>query len=444
MARSKLTTKKLAQRIDMDYFKRPHPFRRLRSVLSVSVPLMALVWLGWYALARNDRVYSSGTMSRSHAVLTRQCDVCHVKEASSFSAKAGDAACESCHDGPIHHTNQPFTPNCSSCHQEHRGKMKLAATADDNCTKCHADLRTTSGPARFAHDITRFDGGHPEFAAVRSGRSDPGTIKLNHAIHMMHNLKGPNGPVQLNCEDCHRTAASRDRSKFGTAQTVEASVDRGLHSPGVDAGRAYMSPITYANHCIECHNLQFDPRFQDSVPHDIPSVVHEFLVRKFQEYIPNHPAELRVVALNRNLPQKPLPQMVRVLTPQEWVALRVSESEELLWRKTCAQCHSLGISQTALLPTIAKSNITNRWFPHATFDHDPHKFLKCVECHEGAITSRETSDVLLPGIQTCEKCHHRGSEAAESRCFECHTYHDWKDEKDVKGHFTLSKLARGN
>ena len=62
MPRSRLSTKKLAQRIDMDYFKRPHPFRRLRSILSICLPLLALIWLGWYALARNNRVYSSGTV----------------------------------------------------------------------------------------------------------------------------------------------------------------------------------------------------------------------------------------------------------------------------------------------------------------------------------------------------------------------------------------------
>ena len=126
MPRYRLSTKKLAQRIDMDYFKRPHPFRRLRSILSICLPLLALVWLGWYALARNNRVYSSGTLSRSHAVLTQQCGACHVKESGSFSAKASDRACESCHDGPIHHAKSDlpaelfFVPSrasrpCAAC-----------------------------------------------------------------------------------------------------------------------------------------------------------------------------------------------------------------------------------------------------------------------------------------------------------------------------------------
>ncbi len=444
MARSKLTTKKLAQRIDLSYFKRPHPFRRLRFVLSVCAPLIAVLWLAWYAMARNNRVYSSGTMSRPHAVLTQKCSACHVKEANSFSARAGDAACESCHDGPIHHANQVFTPSCSSCHQEHRGRLRLTATADLSCTQCHANLRTAGAPTHFAHDISRFDGGHPEFAAVRSGSMDPGTIKLNHAIHLKRNLKGPNGPVQMDCDDCHRPAASNDAWRFGSAGPAISPAKGVTFPPSMNPGRAYMSPIAYAKHCVACHGLQFDPRFQEGVPHDTPSVIHAFLLQKFQQYIPSHPAELRVTSPNRFLPHQPVPPAVLVLTPVEWVAWRVAESEELLWRKTCAQCHSLKITPDAALPVVAKSNVTARWFEHAVFDHDPHKFMKCVECHASAPTSQETADVLVPGIQTCEKCHHRGTESAESRCFECHVYHDWAKEKAVKGHFTLSGAAGGN
>jgi uncharacterized paraquat-inducible protein A len=70
--------------------------------------------------------------------------------------------------------------------------------------------------------------------------------------------------------------------------------------------------------------------------------------------------------------------------------------------------------------------------------------LKCVECHSGATTSQETADVLLPGIAICEKCHRGGRQAAESRCFECHTYHDWNQEKSVKGTFMLSASLRNN
>ena len=185
-------------------------------------------------------------------------------------------------------------------------------------------------------------------------------------------------------------------------------------------------------------------RFPESVPHDTPEVIHAFLIRKFQQYIASHPGELRVIDSAQNLPQKPLPVRVRILTPGEWTTERASEAEQLLWRKTCKQCHTLNVATDAALPVVEKSNMTARWFPHAEFNHQRHQMLQCAECHAAALTSQETADILLPGIQTCEKCHHSGNDAAESRCFECHTYHDWTKEKSVKGRLNFSELGRGN
>jgi len=453
--RAKLTTKELARRIDLNYFKRPHPFRRWRTVLSILLPTLALVFVAWAGLGHNNRVYSSGKMSAGHAVLTARCSECHLEQAGSFSAKASDNACRACHDGPVHHANQVFTPNCASCHVEHRGHRRLAATADASCTQCHANLHTTGGPSQFVLQIGAFDARHSEFAVLRPGGVDPGTIKLNHFVHLKAKLLGPNGPVQLDCDDCHRAGRANAAWRFGSAQPATAigaadalgpssakPMPQKIGPPSRDLARAYMTPPTYAATCIGCHTLQFDKRFQQSVPHDTPEVVHAFVVQKFQQYIAAHPAELRVAGPGRNLPQQPIPAAVRVLTAQQWVTERVAESEELLWRKTCLQCHTLVFSAGAALPVVAKSNITARWFPHAVFNHDEHRLLKCLECHAGAAKSQETADILLPGIRTCEQCHHSGQESAESRCFECHTYHDWSKEKQVKGTLTLSKSLR--
>ena len=99
--------------------------------------------------------------------------------------------------------HQTFTPACSSCHVEHRGAVRLAATADSGCTQCHADLKSKDGVIRFDRSISGFDRHHPEFAAVRSGR-DPGTMNLNHFVHLQPTLRGPQGAVQMKCDDCHR------------------------------------------------------------------------------------------------------------------------------------------------------------------------------------------------------------------------------------------------
>ena len=80
MARTR-TTKKLAQRIDLNYFKRPTRLKRAKFWLSVGLPALALVWIGWIGVARDSRVYSSGRMSEAHAVLEAQCAACHVKTA---------------------------------------------------------------------------------------------------------------------------------------------------------------------------------------------------------------------------------------------------------------------------------------------------------------------------------------------------------------------------
>ena len=324
MAGAERTTKKLAQRIDLNYFKRPHPLRRWRFWLSAATPALAIVWLAWNGIAGNSRVYSGGKMSRAHSVLAAKCEACHVKAAGSFSAKASDDACLSCHDGPIHHENQAFTPSCSSCHQEHQGGMRLAATADASCTQCHASLRTTGAPTKFARAVEGFGAGHPEFAALRPGAVDPGTIKLNHAVHMKRDLAGPTGPVQLDCDDCHRPATSTRRWRFGSTQATAVSIAQKSDLQAAILASAYMAPVTYAKHCRACHGLEFDKRFAESAPHDTPQVIHTFLIQRFQQYIATHPSELRETGAYPGLPQRIAPGGARVVTREQWVAERVS------------------------------------------------------------------------------------------------------------------------
>ena len=111
---------------------------------------------------------------------------------------------------------------------------------------------------------------------------------------------------------------------------------------------------------------------------------------------------------SRDLPEKAIPADYRLLTPPQWVAERTAEAEQLLWRKTCKQCHTLIAGEGAALPKIAPSNITSRYMPHAQFDHSQHGLVDCTSCHAAASTSQQSSDVLLPGIATCRSCHRAG------------------------------------
>jgi hypothetical protein len=488
MARTR-TTKAVAQRIDLNYFKRPTPFKRAKLWLAIFAPAIALVWIAWHFCGHDNRVYSSGRLSEAHAVLEKECAACHVRQAGGFSATAADSACLSCHDGPVHHaTNANLKLACAECHMEHRGRVNLVAMKNQWCEQCHGDLSAANRDSSYAKHIRSFADGHPEFAALRSVAGTPArdssTIKLNHALHLRLIRRGPTGPmVQLDCSDCHRTSASTDTHwEFGdenyaaamvaytAAQQFEPGGSRGLPTKQPWSDRQLMAPVKFANACAGCHLLTFDKRFDEGVPHDNPEVIHAYLMKKLAGYIARHPAELHEMQdPQRNLTGRGAGALVRTVSPGQWVAERVTVAEELLWHKTCAQCHAISVtplqdvniarwnvvggariraaesqasaeSVQTKLPIIAAARTKLQWLPHARFDHDAHTGFSCESCHQNAVTSTESSDILIPGIATCQKCHASGPGYAESRCFECHTYHDWSKRKEVKAAFTLPAL----
>ncbi len=390
MAGRTRTTKKLAQRIDLNYFKRAYPIPRWKRALSIAAVGLCVTWLGWGALTGKQSAFNAGPLAHGHLILTNNCSSCHVSTGG-FGTRVTETACLACHNAPMHQAKQTFTPACTSCHVEHQGAFRLAATSDSSCTQCHSSLKTTDGKTQFGASISSFNSGHPEFAAVRPGHApDPGTIKLSHQVHLKSDLKGPNGPVQLQCVDCHQ--------------------------PASHARNAPMAPVTYAQHCASCHPLVFDSRFSEPAPHQDTKIVHDFVVQKY------------AAASQGN--------------PPGWVAQRVEEAERLLWQKSCKECHTLTYPAPDARPEIPKSAIPVRWMTHAKFDHNAHQLVTCTECHAQAKTSNYTADVLLPGIATCQRCHSGGRIAADSRCSECHDYHDWSKAEPASSVHTILDFAR--
>ena len=376
MAGRTRTTKKLAQRIDLNYFKRGYPIPRWKRILSIAAVGLGVAWLGWGGLTGKQSAFNAGPLARGHLILTNNCSSCHVSTGG-FGTEVTEAACQTCHNAPQHQAKQTFTPACTSCHVEHQGSFRLADTNEASCTQCHNSLKTTDGTTQFATSISSFNSGHPDFAAVRPGHApDPGTIKLSHQVHLKSDLKGPNGNVQLMCVDCH--------------------------------GVTSRAP-SYTQHCASCHPLVFDRRFEPA-PHADTKTVYDFLVRKY--------AEIKDSAHG------------------------VDEAERLLWQKTCKECHVLTYPAPETRPEIAKSAIPSKWMTHAKFDHEAHQLVTCTECHAQAKTSNNTVDVLLPGIATCQKCHNGGRIAADSRCSECHDYHDWSKAKPPASVHTILDFVR--
>lgn len=436
------TAKQRAQRIDLYYFTRSHGMRRWRILLSIALPVAAVLWIGGAAAAGSRKPYSPGPVSRSHAFAEQRCDVCHRTVAAAHADKsaaelannpgpffrrhASDGACLTCHDAPPHAVNQTTPPACSACHLDHQGRVDLARVDDRFCVECHGDLRTTHGDPKVAKSIAGFPSEHPEFAAVKPGARDPGRVTFRHAAHLKDTLRGPNGPEKLACGTCH------------TPDVVRTPAAKKPASTGL------MVPISYQQQCARCHPLFFDERIDRQAPHDTPDKVRGFVQQALSDYIHQNPgdmsksdADARRVPLNFPRPVEPPAR-----TSQEWVSRRTAFDERILWNKTCAECHeseSAGASPgSSGLPAYAKTNITKQWMPRATFDHAPHLMVKCDNCHP-AEGSTKASDVLLPTQAVCATCH-APSKGAESRCFECHRYHDWTKTHPVTAPYSLTEF----
>lgn len=462
------TSKSVARRHDLNYFKKGSPLRRWQGLLTLAALACSLLWLGSSFAFRGSQLLSSGPVSSSHAVFGANCQACHLPVKGTLFHRAGfrrdvpDSACLACHNVPAHQARQTFTPRCSSCHTEHTGSMLLAHTADANCTQCHRSLRVQSGTAHFVTAVGSFPARHPEFAPLRSGfRFDP-AIKFAHAAHMKRGLLGPHGPITMACDDCHRAASDSTAPwPYGSFQPASLA---GSAMPGPtpagelsrDHGRAYLAPVTYAATCHDCHTLRFDSRIAAEAPHADPARVRAFIALSIRTWAAQHPdavaSEIRSWTSDT---RQRVPRVTLTVVPHnaaEWITIRTAQAEERIWRESCNLCHqeqipeipasstsqeiSAALTNPATLPVLASTHQPERWLTHAVFSHQAHQSVGCVECHTRAASSQNASDILLPSISACRRCHDGQSRPqgpalaaghAESGCFLCHKYHNWNE-----------------
>ncbi len=184
------TTKLIARRHDLNYFKRLSPVRAWQWYLAVGALVCAVAWFAGTTLARGASDFSAGPMSSSHAVFGERCELCHVPviAATRFTPSFGrrnhvpDSACLSCHTAPAHHPMESTAaPTCGSCHTEHIGSTHLAAVADRTCTACHANLESRTGVLRVAAHVGSFAREHPDFRPLRTAFDD-----LRAALYTCH------------------------------------------------------------------------------------------------------------------------------------------------------------------------------------------------------------------------------------------------------------------
>lgn len=419
-------------------------FARSRQALKWTAPAVALAWVGWIGLF-DRRAFEPGPVSTAHAMFGHDCARCHVESMpeslTAFAAGVAfspvpDKACVVCHDGLAHHAplRNHAGAKCVDCHREHRDQHQLARVTEKQCTICHADLNLTT---RAAHNFTSsIDSwtAHPEFAVLRptAGVDAPGPehgvhrvaeesggrwqdrarIKLNHAVHI-----GPRGVLQLD----------------GTRRRLECNA---CHLP--DRASGYMLPINQEQHCASCHGNQLLVD-QTLVPGKrVPHVDAAQVRGALREFFAGH------VAGNRQQPSKtgqqpePVLPTMRVSPDEEdWINARVNDANRVLFEQKgtgCRYCHT-DVDLVGGQWHVAPAGIPARWLTQSVFRHDSHRMLICIACHQKVEQSRETSDILLPGIETCRRCHQQpalfrltASGAARAECAECHLYHQHHSE----------------
>jgi hypothetical protein len=452
------TSRELAARVQQQFHKSGRSFRRWVNGLSIVCGAVVLASLIGMAVRGSNWLYEAGPVAQPHRMFENDCAACHDTWApaarlvtfSDVKTSISDAKCVKCHDGPPHYLGQApghGGMSCAACHREHRHDPSLLHTANDQCIACHADLaghlRDSGRSTGIEATITDFAAAHPEFRIFRANDpKDEAQLRFNHAVHLVHEYDALDRLVKgvLN-----ERGELEDLAKDCTA----------CHQPDVDRRR--MRPIHYENHCARCHPLLFDAAGgpNDVVPHERPEVVLGFLTRR-ANLAAAQGGDLPAMDATdlRRLPGVPFQPPLTASQADE-AQRRVREAERIALEHThtlfgeeakggCKFCHAVN-QTTSAAGDVARSlvdweivppEIKDRWLEHAEFSHDSHRFLNCGACHHAVLERTQTSDILLPRIEDCRKCHSDASSAdkgtavgaVRSQCIDCHAYHDRREE----------------
>ncbi len=193
------------------------------------------------------------------------------------------------------------------------------------------------------------------------------------------------------------------------------------HQPDVSGIRH--EPVTFAAHCQACHSLQFDVRQPDlELPHGSPVAVRAFL-----NSLPTQYADAARRAGVTNVEEFVTGRLAALRA--EVIAGRDFESDVFFTADRrapgtkspypgCVKCHEVTAGTP---PQVTAPRAEQRWLWGGEFNHATHRAIACVDCH-AAQQSKFTSDLILPGKDTCAGCHGKKAGVASS-CITCHNFH---------------------
>jgi len=371
-------------------------------------------------------VWSSGQISSSHKFFGVACETCH--EIPFIPVR--NTACLNCHAGVENHAEQVRFPSlpfkdmdCADCHKEHHGNKSITLDNQAFCTSCHADLASQPGDI-VIRNASDFGSDHPQFrpAVITDPLNklierdhaigDPtpprenNGLKFPHARHLAAaGVRDPaRGTVQLQCADCHVSDASG-------------------HS---------MKPVSFAENCNSCHQLNFDAKLPGrQLMHGKPQELFQQIADVYDAVAMRGGYEDDAApAVVRRRAGTPLTEPERRIAAQ-WAAEKAANvSTGHFGKGLCATCHTLiqpGTGEPAKdgeLWDVTPVEMSVRYLPKADFDHSRHRDVSCTNCHQ-AKASVSATDVLILGVESCQSCHggEKATDRVPSTCVACHKFH---------------------
>ena len=356
-------------------------------------------------------IWLPGPVAPPHEYFGHECSTCHDRP---FHPVA-DENCQECHQDVAQHMPSihediadPATQRCEACHLEHGGADELVMSKQEFCADCHQDTEQFTGKPSAAGPATDFGSEHPPFAVTMTRLSgnqatqsrlllseaeEWSNLKFPHDEHLApEGIESPDGTTVMACGDCHQA----------------------------ETGGGLMAPISFEQHCSDCHQLAFDLSAPErAVPHGNPQAALDVLVDFYAQ-----------LALRGGSDEVSIPNLAAAspAAALEWARNQSHRvAADLFEDRACAQCHEVERveSEGTIGWRIPQVHLAQAWLPGSRFKHESHEVAECEDCH-AAGESSSSHDVLIPDIDTCQTCHggEQASEVLSSTCVDCHDFHN--------------------
>lgn len=439
------------------------PSKRISAWTFVALVLAAFLvwpiytWATWRGVEERpdqfhaDSMWSSGALSSAHHALEKDCQACHVDA----FVTVKDETCLTCHQEDAHdHAAKPrlltargepegfgkigaafasaFNKppgRCVECHSEHEGSGAMEPTAQKFCADCHSgmDERLTDTKLENASD---FGIEHPQFrpaVLVIPGGKEPlrKRVSLDQKPTENNGLKFPHD-LHLSKTGGVAQMGRRLSKDYGFGSSL---VCKDCHTP--DPKGVRFEPVDMKEDCSMCHSLAFDEigGTVRTLRHGEPEMVQADLKAYYRSTRPTRPINLG--GMKRRRPGAG--NEIRVASDYaRAVQFRPSRANLAISQVfsrggACFDCHGVTPPTAAgrVDYGIKPVTQTDRYMHNGWFSHDAHVEEKCESCHN-APTSKDATDLLLPGIKTCRECHGGEFQKASdvpSTCAMCHDYH---------------------